>query len=72
MKTSNDIFLQDASVIKRTQSFWKDKYGEEISEENARKINERITRFFRLLHKWNTTSEASDCNLGQNGNTNVS
>jgi len=36
----------------RTVEFYRTKYGEDISLEEARQINERISIFFRLLAKW--------------------
>ncbi len=35
--------------LKRTQVFYKEKYGQEISEEEARQINRGITDYFRIL-----------------------
>ncbi len=72
MKTNNDIFLHDMSVNERTQAFWEAKYGEEISIENARQINARIVKFFRLLHKWSIASITDESDQNQNGKKYVS
>lgn len=39
-------------LVKKTQDFFKEKYGKELSEAEAQDINRRITTYFRLLHRW--------------------
>lgn len=39
-------------AIQLTIDFYSKKWGEVISEEEARQISERVTRVFNLLQKW--------------------
>ena len=46
--------------LKRTQTFFKDKYSMDISPEEAKEINKRITNYFRILAKWKRREDEMD------------
>ena len=49
-KSIKGIMTEDQ--VKRTQTFMKTKFDQDVSEDEAKDINERITTYFRLLHIW--------------------
>ena len=40
------------NAISRTQAFWEKKSGLVLSEEEARRLNESVTDYFRILKRW--------------------
>jgi hypothetical protein len=49
------------SPIQRTQEFFRTKFGRELTGEEARDANERISTVFLLLDKWNRANPVPAC-----------
>ncbi len=48
----------------RTIEFFRKKFGKNVNNEEARKINERVSTIFTLLAKWDREQNGS-CQSGQ-------
>ena len=46
-----------ADRISNTKALWLQKFGSDLSDEDAREINESLVVFFRLLKKWKKREE---------------
>ncbi len=47
-----------AERVRRTQEVWKSRFGSEISFEDARRLNDSLVTFFRLLKRWQRRADA--------------
>ena len=50
-------------LVRRTQDFFKEKYGKELSEEEAKLAMKRVTGYFRMLEKWKRREEETGKDL---------
>ena len=44
--------VKDSTLLDETITFWQDRYGRSLSEEDGRQIIQTISEFFALLSEW--------------------
>jgi HEPN domain-containing protein len=44
--------IDETDIIRRTIDFWSDRYGEELSSDDAREIIRNVSGVFQLLREW--------------------
>jgi len=49
----------ETSYIEKTQKFFLKKFGESLTKEDARQVNERVRIVFGLLAKWDREQSVS-------------